>query len=131
MFVGAVVNFRTSRKFNIKSLIITLIALILEASLLYFVSPNSTNYSYILVTLPVAYLLLQGLLLLNIKFKNRMLAKWMRNTSLIIYIVNPMIIYLLNIAGLTQGILLWLTVTVISVLLSTIVMTLSLHRTNL
>ena len=59
--------------------------------------------------------MLNWLLTVNFQFKNQRISKWMRDTSLIIYIVHPMIIYLLDLAGLPKGILHWLTVTILSI----------------
>ena len=63
----------------------------------------------------LAYVVLRWLLSMDLQFKNRNMPKWMRDTSLILYIVHPMVIYLLDLTGMSKGILLWLTATLLSI----------------
>ena len=52
---------------------------------------------------------------MNLQFQNRRIPKWMRDTSLLIYIVHPMVIYLLDFTGMQKGLIHWLAVTLLSV----------------
>ena len=115
MSVGLFCAIFPSKKIYVISSILTTVVYVSEVSFLYFISSNDGKYSYLLITPLLTYFLLRWLLSMNLQFKNRSIPKWMRDTSLIIYIVHPMVIYLLDFAGMPKGIMHWLAVTMISV----------------
>lgn len=119
MGIGLLCAVRPAEKCSITPPLITFVAVIIEASCLFFFSPNEGKYSYILMTPLFTYFMLQCLLSVDFQFKNRSIPKWMRDTSLIIYIVHPMVIYLLDLIGMPKGIVHWLTVTLLSIILAT------------
>ena len=86
-----------------------------EASVLYFFSPNEDSYSYLFATPLLAYTALNAL----ISGKQLSLSvKWqclLRDVSLLIYCIHPMICWFCKQCGVPEGIPLWLTVTVLSV----------------
>lgn len=115
MGVGLFCAVCPSKKLAVAPLIPTTIVYVAEVSLLYFISPNDGKYSYLLTTPLLTYFLLRWLLSMNLQFKNRSIPKWMRDTSLIIYIVHPMVIYLLDFTGMQKGFMHWLAVTMLSI----------------
>lgn len=90
----------------------------IEASCLYFLTPNDGKYSYIFFTPLFTYFMLNYLLSVNFKFVNPGIPKLMRDTSLIIYIIHPMVIYLLDILIMPDDVIRWLLVTAISIMVS-------------
>ena len=110
---------QSSRKWLIFS-VVSFVGWVAEASCLYFFSPNEGKYSYILFTPIFTYFMLNWLLTINFQFGNQRTSKWMRDTSLIIYIVHPMVIYLLDLTGMSKGILHWLIVTLLSIVLASV-----------
>lgn len=119
MGIGLLCAVRPAEKCSLTPPLITFVAVIIEASCLFFFSPNEGKYSYILMTPLFTYSMLQCLLSVDFQFKNRSIPKWMRDTSLIIYIVHPMVIYLLDLIGMSKGIMHWLTVTLLSIIFAT------------
>ena len=110
---------QSSRKWLIFS-VVSFVGWVAEASCLYFLSPNEGKYSYILFTPIFTYFMLNWLLTVNFRFKNQRISKWMRDTSLIIYILHPMVIYLLDLTGMSKGVLHWLIVTLLSIISASI-----------
>lgn len=85
-----------------------------EASILYFFSPNSGNYSYLFST----PLLTFTCLLLLISTKQHNVAPQsqilLRETSLSIYCLHPMVIEILHLCGVPNGVPIWISVTLFS-----------------
>lgn len=118
MYVGLLCAVHPPKKGIVPPLATTIVVYLIEVSWLFFFSPNEGEYSYILTTPVLAYFMLRWLLSSDFQFKNRQIPKWLRETSLIIYIVHQMAIYLLDIAGMQKGIAYWLSVTLLSIAFS-------------
>ena len=108
------------QKISVHYPIIVFVVYVLEVSCLFFFSSNEGKYSYIITTPLLTYFLLRWLLSVSFKSKNGRITKWMRETSLIIYLVHPMIIYLLNFSSMQEGVIHWLIVTLMSILVASV-----------
>lgn len=122
MAVGLLCTNNYAEKVTIFPPMLSFAAVALEASLLFFLSPNDGRYSYLLTTPLFTYFMLRWLLSVDFRFKNRGIPKFMRDTSLIIYVIHPMVIYLLDLTCISGGILRWLAVTAVSVAISYILL---------
>lgn len=86
-----------------------------EATLLYLYSPNQTQVSYLICTPVFAYAALNWLIESNQCSIPAKTAFALRNMSLTIYCLHPLVIDLFDMMHLTHGLLQWLLVTVIVV----------------
>lgn len=116
MAVGLLCTNNHTEKVTITPPTVSFAAVALEASLLFFLSPNDGKYSYLFTTPLFTYFMLRWLLSVDFRFKNRSIPKFMRDTSMIIYIIHPMVIYLLDLTCISAPILRCLAVTVVATL---------------
>lgn len=70
--------------------------LIVEASLLFFASPNNNNFSYIFMSLPQCYCIVKSLIWIKPMSMWASIQKKMRRSSTIVYCVHPLVIYLIE-----------------------------------
>ena len=115
MSIGAVRSRRSGKPANAGICIGAFLLCALEASILFFFTPNEDKYSYLfttpLITAAFLSVLIYGKQLSvpeNWQYR-------LRDMSLLIYCVHPMFCYLLGKMGIAQGLLLWVSVTVLSV----------------
>lgn len=93
------------------------LALVTEASALYFFSPNNDKFSYLIFTPVFAFFALQ--MLLNADFNLRLeTAQFFRRSSLVIYCIHPLFIEMLTRLGLDIPLFVWPLVTMLSHLAS-------------
>lgn len=98
-----------------KRLICSIAIWMVEAFALKWLSPNESQYAYLLSTTIVTYCVMQWIIHFNCKFLSVNASSALRKASLLIYILHPLIIDLYSDLQFPDGILCWLTVTVISV----------------
>ena len=102
------------RNWSILSLI-AFLALAGEASALYFFSPNAERFSYLLLTPVFTFCFLQ--LLFNANFRLRPeTSHFFNRSSLVIYCIHPLFIEALTRLGMDNPLLIWLVVTILSIL---------------
>ena len=92
-----------------------------EASLLYFFSPNKENVSYLFMTPVATYYAICFLLNWNVTLRNKRTATILRNCSLIIYCVHPLVYHFVQKAQCPAGILRWILVTILSVAIALLI----------
>lgn len=94
------------------------VLLVLEASSLYFLSPNNSNFSYLLftpaVTFSLLYCLVYGKQVALLKKRQLLL----RNMSVSIYCMHPLIMEISSSCNIPNGPLMWLAVTGLSIILA-------------
>ncbi len=91
-----------------------LLLLCLEASALYFWSPNRQLYSYLITTPFFTYYFLCFLLSCDFRFHRKVHGPILRKASLMIYCLHPFIDYFVERSPIPVGIPTWLTVTVLA-----------------
>lgn len=101
-------------------LVISLIFCAAEATTLKLFSPNQTNFSYLISTPCMAYFMLRYLLTKRQIEITSQTAAILRESSLIIYCLHPMVIQILADLGLGSGTMRSIAVMVISVIVSLI-----------
>ena len=86
-----------------------------EASILHFFTPNESKYSYLFTT-PFLTVAIMTVLIYGKQISLPEKSQYhLRNMSLLIYCLHPMICYALSLLGIKQGLFLWGSVTVLSV----------------
>lgn len=91
-----------------------LLLLCLEASALYFLSPNWQFYSYLLATPFFTYYFLCFLLRCDFRFRRAKTGVLLRKASLIIYCIHPLFCYFVEQSPVPAGIPTWLVVTMLA-----------------
>ena len=87
----------------------------LEASMLYFLTPNQDQFSYLFMTPLMSF---TGVLTLANSKQYQIPSKiqiWFRNCSIFIYIIHPMIIDILLKLNVQKGVPLWIGVSLVSI----------------
>ena len=121
LFIGTL--FKDSRNHDFStniylSAIISFLLCTIEASMLHFWTPNTDKYAYLISTPFFAYFTLRSLIFMpQIQISSK-IAYILRDSSLIIYCLHPLIILLCSITNISNRIFLWLTTTILTVLLA-------------
>ena len=110
---GKYAHTRSQNDWGIRALV-SFVFVALEASVLYFFTPNSEKYSYLVATPFFTYYAICYLLRSSFQFREPNLAKHLRNSSLVIYCSHPFVDFAINKLSWGHGIIRWITVTVIS-----------------
>ena len=120
LIIGAFVSKTAFSRFNNMHYVFigAFVAYVLEASSLYFFSPNNDKFSYLLLTPAVTFSLLcclvYGKQVAFLKTQQLLL----RNMSVTIYCMHPLIMEILDACNVPSGPLMWLAVLSISVIVS-------------
>lgn len=115
MAIGAVMSQRNGKSAQMTVCIGAFFLCAVEASMLYFFTPNESKYSYLLTT-PLLTVAVMTVLIYGKQIS--MQEKWqyrLRDMSLMIYCLHPMLCYAFKQWGIDTGLILWLSVTVLSV----------------
>ena len=115
MAIGAVMSQRNGKSAQMTVCIGAFFLCAVEASMLYFFTPNESKYSYLLTT-PLLTVAVMTVLIYGKQFS--VPEKWqyrLRDMSLLIYCLHPMICYSFRKWELASGPVLWLSVTMLSI----------------
>lgn len=115
--VGAVCGNKMdkNRRHQKEKILVSFVLCVLEASLLFFLSPNTSNYSYLFTTPLVACFgiqILTGNKQIQISAEN---ARRLRNMSLTVYCIHPLVIIFCGVCSVPNGIPLWLAVSFLTI----------------
>lgn len=113
--IGAVLSQKKYVHASTKALILSFVLCTVEASTLYFLSPNDGYFSYLFCTPFLACAALKVLVFGKQISSSRRCQGHLRNMSLLIYCLHPMICYLCDILEIPDGLLFGLAVTLLSV----------------
>jgi len=118
IMIGVMVNqYQTKKITEIRNgfFIFFFLLVALEASILYFFTPNHSQFSYLFMTPLMSFAGISTLVnseQCEIALKKQI---WFRDISMYIYIVHPMIVDILLKRNFPKGVLLWIGVTLLSI----------------
>lgn len=106
-------------KYRIPATAISIVVCFFEATLLYFFSPNESQYSYLLTTPTMAFFLLTYVLSIEYNGSAK-LGSFFRKSSLVIYCFHPLVLETLVQLGISSNSLLWLLTTVLTLMFTSL-----------
>lgn len=100
----------------------------MEVSALKWLSPNNSQYAYLLSTPIITYYMMQYIIHLDLNILSENAGAALRKASLLIYILHPLIIDLYSYLQFPDGFLCWCTVTFLSVTVTVIFFKIIIRR---